>query len=334
MPHLATITSFYTFSGNTKARATNVNTNFSNFRGHLLPIDPNTISCIGDTYDVGSVEYRFNKAWVNYVEFDRPTTTCSVTQFSNTAVTAGSLITQINSNTVSDVSYNYQKTNIPLTSGVSEIKIGGATISTLEFSRQIINLQTTTASYDYLIKGVTACSILSGFGVKRPNNDATTSSSNYGTIVYGSLGGNAISTDGNIAYKDLSGTITISTLGRPIEVDIIFRGEMFLTRNTTTSTNSFLFLDCYLQLYTSAGITKIIGDYWNDGTSFETTGSIGIEKGRFGVASSIKYILLAPAGTYNLYVRTGVQNPVGSTGGKANYSFYIYGGYISAREIL
>jgi len=132
MPQLATITSFYTFTGNTKARATNVNTNFSNFRGHLLPIDPNTISCIGDTYDIGSVEYRFNKAWVNYVEFDRPTTTCSVTQFSNTAVTAGSLITQINSNTVSDVSYNYNKISVPLTSGVNETKIGGLTACSIK----------------------------------------------------------------------------------------------------------------------------------------------------------------------------------------------------------
>lgn len=148
MPQFATITSFYTFQGNTKARATNVNTNFSNFRGHLLPIDPNTISCIGDTYDVGSVEHRFNKGWFNYIEYDRPTTTCSVTQYSNIAVTAGSLVTQINSVSVSEIGSYYDKVNIPLTSGVSEIKIGGATTSSIQqsgpwFSRKITAFTTT-----------------------------------------------------------------------------------------------------------------------------------------------------------------------------------------------
>lgn len=132
MPQFATITSFYTFQGNTKARATNVNSNFSNFRGHLLPIDPNTITCIGDTYDVGSVEYRFNKGWFNYIEYDRPTTTCSVTQYSNTAVTAGSLVTQINSVSVSEIGSYYNKVNVPLTSGVSEVKIGGLTASSIQ----------------------------------------------------------------------------------------------------------------------------------------------------------------------------------------------------------
>jgi hypothetical protein len=331
MPQLATITSFYTFSGNTKARATNVNTNFSNFRGHLLPIDPNTISCIGDTYDVGSVEYRFNKAWVNYVEFDRPTTTCSVTQFSNTAVTAGSLITQINSISVSELSSYYNKKNIPLTSGVSEIKIGGATISTLEFSRQVTNLQTTTANYDYLIKGVTACSILNGYGVKRPNNDATTSSSNYGTIVYVTIAGDVISNSGNSTLTSLGGTITISTLGRPIIVDIHFRGEMYMDRKTITS--SFLFLDAILQLEVSAGYSRIIGTYWNDGLSLDTSGSIGIARGRTGVSGSKQYIVLAPAGTYNMYIKTSVSNPITATA-DASYYFRIYSGNLSAREVM
>lgn len=42
MPSTATITAFYTFTANTKARASLVNANFDIFRGHLLPLSPST----------------------------------------------------------------------------------------------------------------------------------------------------------------------------------------------------------------------------------------------------------------------------------------------------
>lgn len=61
MPSSATITTFYTFTANTKARASEVNYNFSNFRGHMIPIDPNTQTSIDNTYDLGSSENR----WAN-----------------------------------------------------------------------------------------------------------------------------------------------------------------------------------------------------------------------------------------------------------------------------
>lgn len=63
MPSSATITSFYTFTANTRARATQVNGNFSVFRGHLLPIDPNTATAISNTYDLGSTEYYWRTVY-------------------------------------------------------------------------------------------------------------------------------------------------------------------------------------------------------------------------------------------------------------------------------
>lgn len=94
MPASATITSFYTFTANTKARASEVNTNFSNFRGHSIPIDPNTTTAIDNTYDLGSTSWRWRNAYVvqpivNSVYFNGQTTTSSPVLKAQTSVTAG-----------------------------------------------------------------------------------------------------------------------------------------------------------------------------------------------------------------------------------------------------
>lgn len=65
MPLAATITAFYNFSANTKARASQVNANFDVFRGHIIPIDPNTVSSANNTYDLGSSEYRWRNGYIN-----------------------------------------------------------------------------------------------------------------------------------------------------------------------------------------------------------------------------------------------------------------------------
>jgi hypothetical protein len=59
MPASTTITAFYTFTANTKARASEINNNFSNFRGHLIPIDPNTQTASDNSYDLGSASWRW-----------------------------------------------------------------------------------------------------------------------------------------------------------------------------------------------------------------------------------------------------------------------------------
>lgn len=63
MPSTATITAFYSFTANTKARATQVNNNFDVFRGHLLPVGVSTASSFDNTYDLGSSEYRWRTGY-------------------------------------------------------------------------------------------------------------------------------------------------------------------------------------------------------------------------------------------------------------------------------
>ena len=79
MPSTATITAFYSFSANTRARASQVQANFDNFRGHLLPIEPLTITSSDITYDLGSDEHRWRTGYVKTLDFDGATSTASAT---------------------------------------------------------------------------------------------------------------------------------------------------------------------------------------------------------------------------------------------------------------
>lgn len=67
MPSSATITSFYTFTPFTTIRSSEVNANFSLFRGHLIPISPTTATGSNLTYDLGSTEYIWNNAYARHL---------------------------------------------------------------------------------------------------------------------------------------------------------------------------------------------------------------------------------------------------------------------------
>lgn len=60
-----TIASFFSFSPATKARASEVNVNFSNFRGALIPINSDTVTASNNTHDLGSSEYVWNSIYLN-----------------------------------------------------------------------------------------------------------------------------------------------------------------------------------------------------------------------------------------------------------------------------
>lgn len=67
MPSSATVTAFYVFSAGTVIRSADVNSNFSNYRGHIIPIDPNTSTAATTmTYDLGSTEYSWRGAYFQY----------------------------------------------------------------------------------------------------------------------------------------------------------------------------------------------------------------------------------------------------------------------------
>lgn len=63
MPSSATITSFFSFTAGTKARANQVNTNFDNLRGHLIPTNVNTASAVDATWDMGSTDYQWRNVY-------------------------------------------------------------------------------------------------------------------------------------------------------------------------------------------------------------------------------------------------------------------------------
>lgn len=64
MPSTATITAFHSFTALTRIKSAEVNTNFSNFRGHLLPVDPNTATAGAvSTWDLGDSTHNWRRTY-------------------------------------------------------------------------------------------------------------------------------------------------------------------------------------------------------------------------------------------------------------------------------
>lgn len=149
MPSTATITSFYSFSPNTKAKASEVNTNFSVFRGHILPVDPNTSAAAAtSTYDLGASAYRFRTSYLRDIDLATSTSTAGLLLSGDSSNTTGAFLFQINSSTVAKVEldgfnpqyianrYTYSSgivgpTTITAgaTSGLTEVNVAGLTLS-------------------------------------------------------------------------------------------------------------------------------------------------------------------------------------------------------------
>lgn len=69
MPATTTVTAFVTMIAGTKARASHVNTNFDNYRGHILPVDPNTISSSHNTHDLGATDHYWRRIYLGQAPF-------------------------------------------------------------------------------------------------------------------------------------------------------------------------------------------------------------------------------------------------------------------------
>lgn len=69
MPATTTVTAFVTMIAGTKARASHVNTNFDNYRGHILPIEPNTIASSHNTHDLGATDHYWRKIYLGQAPF-------------------------------------------------------------------------------------------------------------------------------------------------------------------------------------------------------------------------------------------------------------------------
>lgn len=137
MPSSATITSFYTFSANTKARAVQVNDNFSVFRGHLLPVAPNTATATNNTHDLGSTEWKWRTIYGWNFDLDG-TSTLQIRGGGN------DFVFQINSTTVAKIdSTGFNTAYIPAlgitttligTTSITEAKLFDSAVTTVKIA--------------------------------------------------------------------------------------------------------------------------------------------------------------------------------------------------------
>lgn len=127
-----TITTYNTFSGGTKARATQVNQNFSNYRGTLLPINEDSASASTNTHDLGSADHRWNDVYANTINLRGATSTSAFSVVPSTSSTAGSVNFMFGSTTACSFDPNgLVSAGATSTSGLSFAgsTVGGTTIA-------------------------------------------------------------------------------------------------------------------------------------------------------------------------------------------------------------
>lgn len=93
MPSAATITAFYNFSANTKARASQVTNNFDVFRGHIIPVHVSTATSANNTYDLGSSEYRWRNGYIKNLNLGETTASWDIV---DSAASGGDLLIRKN----------------------------------------------------------------------------------------------------------------------------------------------------------------------------------------------------------------------------------------------
>lgn len=151
MPSNATVTAYYTFVANSKARASEVNANFSLYRGHLIPIEPLTATGSNITYDLGSRDYSWRNTYLKSLQVRCATSTSDFVIQGQTSVTAGAAEFLFGSTTIAsmDISngiYRHSLENAAnrMTTTALGTKIFNATITTATFV-DVTNLSLTIA---------------------------------------------------------------------------------------------------------------------------------------------------------------------------------------------
>lgn len=118
-----TITAYNTFLPNTKARASEVNTNFSNYRGDLLPIEENTAAASNLSHNIGSTDHFWRSLYFTDMYFGGSATGISIEQDTAT----GSMDIFISGSTATTI----RPGGITPTSIFGGMTIGGATTISL-----------------------------------------------------------------------------------------------------------------------------------------------------------------------------------------------------------
>ena len=95
MPSTETITAYNTFAAGTKIMSSQVNANFTNHRGHQLPINVDTATAADDTWDLGGDTYRWRNAYLRKVDLRTSTSTATLTLEGDTSATTGAFVFKI-----------------------------------------------------------------------------------------------------------------------------------------------------------------------------------------------------------------------------------------------
>jgi hypothetical protein len=96
-----TITTYTTFTAGTKAKAAEVNTNFSNYRGTIVPVNTDTASSSDGVHDLGSSEHRWQDGYMGTINLVGSTSTTDVSWAPQTSSTAGAVDLKFGSSTIS-----------------------------------------------------------------------------------------------------------------------------------------------------------------------------------------------------------------------------------------
>ncbi len=142
----ATITTYYTFAAASKARASQVNANFSNYRGDLLPINETTATASNLAHDLGAPDHRWLEGYVGSMDFSSSTTTAGLVLRGDSTATAGAFLFQINSVTAAKVG----------ATGFDGAYMKTASIPDSALATPSLNTFITVASYTFVVPaGVT-----------------------------------------------------------------------------------------------------------------------------------------------------------------------------------
>lgn len=98
MPSTATITAFYSFTAGTQIKSAEMNSNFSNFRGHIIAVDPNTATAATtNTYDLGASDRYWRAGYITQVNCS----TVSASTIVGTSINATTIVgTSINATSI------------------------------------------------------------------------------------------------------------------------------------------------------------------------------------------------------------------------------------------
>jgi len=97
------ITGYTTFVSGTTISSSEVNANFSNHRGDLLPINTNTASASTITHGLGTAEHRWAGSFVEKINFGQTTTSWRI---EDDTTTVGNLVFKKNGTTLATVNDN------------------------------------------------------------------------------------------------------------------------------------------------------------------------------------------------------------------------------------